>query len=399
MLGRARGPRWLRVLGRGLTAVVAIAFSYLAIGLYLLGAERGWTGDGPAMLVVMIAIPIAALCALAAWVGLAMPSTATSRVPASLALGAIAIGGGGAAYSAFAMQQAALPSHSAPVVAVAFVDGGGALVSADTMGVVKRWRVARSWVEAEWTVRELAGAQAILVTPEGYRAVALFPDRAVLATFGEKGKVKTLPPLAGAALLAGDRAALAADRTVRVVALADPALADNEWELPAPAGAVAADRQGRVYAALADGTLAALESGRAVRPLARVPIAPVRLLVSPGGTWLAAIAADGTGWVAATATGATHALPGFGVHAATFVGETGFGYNSGPLDGAAHLFSLERLATEPWIGQGRGIAALACDREAGLAAFVSGPDVHVLAAPGPGNAYTSVWERLPGRRP
>ena len=90
MLGRARGPRWLRFLGRGLTAALALGFSWLAIGLIRFGADRGWTGDGPGMLVVMLAIPVAALCALAMWVGLFLPSTATSRVPAWLAIGAIA---------------------------------------------------------------------------------------------------------------------------------------------------------------------------------------------------------------------------------------------------------------------------------------------------------------------
>ena len=395
MLGRARGPRWLRVLGRGLTAALALGFSWLAIGLWRLGAERGWTGDGPGMLVVMLAIPVAALCALAAWVGLLAPSTESSRVPAWLALGAIATGLAGSAHSALELRRNAQPSHGAPVVALAFIEGGSRLVSYDATGVVKRWRIRTRALEAEWTAPELAGARAILTTPEGFRAVALFADRAVIRTFDDRPASRTLPGVAGAALLPGDRGALASGRTLRIAPLGDPERPDLERTLPAEIRALAADRQGRLWAALADGAVVSLEAGAGLREVARLQAPAERLIVSPGGAWLAAIDAGGKGRVISLADGAVHDVPGFGVYAAAFATERMLVYNSGPLDGAALALSLDRLATEPWIGQGRGIAALAVDPDAGLAAFAAGGDAHVLVAPGNGgNAYTSSWDRL-----
>jgi hypothetical protein len=394
MLGRARGPRWLRVLGRGLSAAVAIGFTALAIALYRLGADRGWTGDGPGMLVVMLAIPVAALCALAAWAGLLVPSSAESRVSPWLAIGAMAVGLAGCFYTAFEVKRDAQPSHAAPVAAIAFVDGGAALVSIDTAGTVRRWRAKTHEVLGEWSAPELAGARAIVVSADGATAIALFGDRAVARPLDAPRATRTLPGVADAALLPGDRAALALDRSVLVVAAADPARIDVERKLPLAVRAVAADRQGRIYGALADGALVAIESADAPRTIAQLPAAPARLLASPGGTWLAAVDADGKGRIVATATGDVREIPGFGVHAAAFLSDGALGFNSGPQDGAAQKLSLDAMRTEPWIGQGVGIAALAVAEDAGLAAFAAGRDVHLLAAPGRGNAYTSNWHRL-----
>ena len=398
MLGRARGPRWLRVLGRGLSALLAIGFTALAIALFQLGHDRGWTGDGPGMLVVMLAIPIAALCALAGWVGLFLPATAESRVSPWLALGAIGVGLAGGAWTVLDMQRAAQPSHDAPVVAIAFVDGGAALVSFDSAGAVKRWRVATREVEAEWSAPELAGARAIVASRSGVAAIALFADHAVARLFDAPRATRTLPGVADAALLPGDRAALAVGRTILVVSTSDPARSEGELPVPGVVRALAADRQGRIYAALADGALVVVESARVQRTIAQLPAAPARLLVSPGGTWLAAIDGDGKARIVTPATGAVREVSGFGMHAVAFLSERALGFNSGPLDGAALALSLEDLRTEPWIGQGGGIAALAVEPDAGLAAFAVGRDVNLLAAPGGGNAYTSTWERLTDRR-
>jgi hypothetical protein len=397
MLGRARGPRWLRFLGRGLTAALALGFSGVALALLRFGAERGWTGDGPAMLVVMLAIPIAALCALAMWVALFLPETAASRVPAWLAIGSIAIGLAGTSGFVIEARRDAQPSHGAPVVALAFVEGGSRLVSYDSTGAVKRWRLRTHALERSWQAPELAGARQILTTAEGFRAVALFGDRAVVHTF-EKGAAEvTLPGVAAVAILPHDRAAFASGRTLRIAPLGAPRGADLERELPAEARALAADRQGRLWAALADGAVVSLDAGSALREVARLPAPAERLLVSPGGAWLAAIEAGGKGRVVSAATGAVHELPGFGVHAAAFASERFLLFNSGPLDGAALAFSLERMATEPWIGQGIGIAALTVDPDSGVAAFATGHDANVLVAPGKGNAYTSKWDRLSDR--
>jgi hypothetical protein len=397
MLGRARGPAWLRFLGRGLSAALALGFAWLTIALIRFGEGRGWTGDGPALLVVMLAIPVAALCALAMGVGAFLPATVTARAPAWLAIGSIAVGLAGTGWSALEMRRAARPSHGAPVVALAFVDGGSRLVSYDANGGVKRWRIRTQALEREWQAPELAGARAILSTLEGFRALALFEGRAVVHTFEKGTRTVTLPGVGAAALLPGDRAVLAAGRTLRVAPLAAPQQPDLERELPAEARALAADRQGRIWAALADGALVALDGGNALQEIARLPGPAERLLVSPGGSWLAAIEAGGKGRVIAAATGAVHDVPGFGVHAAAFASERLFLFNSGPLDGAALAFSLERLVTEPWIGQGVGIAALAVDPDAGVAAFAAGNDANVLVAPGKGNAYTSKWDRLSDR--
>jgi hypothetical protein len=397
MLGRVRGPRWLRFLGRGLSAALAIAFSWLAIALIDFGADRGWTGDGPGMLVVMLAIPIAALCALAMWVGLFLPRAATSRAPAWLAIGSIAVGLAGTGWSVLDARRGAQPSHGAPVVALAFAEGGSRLVSYDAAGAVKRWRLRTGAREGEWLAPELAGARQILTTPEGFRAVALFGDRAAVHTFEKRATAVTVPGVAAAALLPDDRAAFALGRTLRIAPLDSPQRSELERTLPHEARALAADRQGRLWAALADGAVVFLDTGAALQEIARLPAPAERLLVSPGGTWLAAIEAGGKGRVVSAATGAVHEVPGFGVHAAAFASERLFVFNSGPLDGAALAFSLERMATEPWIGQGTGIAALAVDADAGIAAFAAGNDANVLVAPGKGNAYTSKWDRLADR--
>jgi hypothetical protein len=312
-------------------------------------------------------------------------------------VGSIAIGLAGTGWSALDAQRDAQPSHGAPVVALAFVEAGSRLVSYDATGAVKRWRLLTHALEGEWQAPGLAGARHILTTTGGARAVALFGDRAEIHTFEKRAAVVTLPGVAAAAVLPDDRAAFASGRTLRIAPLGAPQASDLERELPAEARALAADRQGRLWAALADGAVVSLEAGTALREIARLPAPAERLLVSPGGTWLAAIEPGGKGRVVRAATGAVHELPGFGVHAAAFASEQLFVFNGSPLDGAALAFSLERMATEPWIGQGIGISALAVDPDAGVAAFAAGNDANVLVAPGKGNAYTSKWERLADR--
>ena len=56
LLGFVRQPL-LRALGRLLAIGVSAGFSVLAIGLYRLGDSQNWTGDGPGMLVVLLAVP------------------------------------------------------------------------------------------------------------------------------------------------------------------------------------------------------------------------------------------------------------------------------------------------------------------------------------------------------
>ncbi len=54
----------IRYLARGLAALVALAAFAASVGLVILGMKAHWTSDGPAMLFVMLGIPLFGLVAL-----------------------------------------------------------------------------------------------------------------------------------------------------------------------------------------------------------------------------------------------------------------------------------------------------------------------------------------------
>jgi hypothetical protein len=144
MLPHVKGPVWLRWLGRVLAGALAFALSWATLSLYQLGAERNWTGDGPGMLVVMLLIPVAALCALAAWLGTLWPSGFRSgrlSVPPWIAIGMIVVGLAGSTKSADDYRRELRHAHEAPVVALQLTEAGTRLVSIDGAGTVMRWKV------------------------------------------------------------------------------------------------------------------------------------------------------------------------------------------------------------------------------------------------------------------
>lgn len=54
----------IRYLARSLAALVALAAAAASVGLFMLGMKAHWTSDGPAMLFVMLGIPLFGLVAL-----------------------------------------------------------------------------------------------------------------------------------------------------------------------------------------------------------------------------------------------------------------------------------------------------------------------------------------------
>jgi hypothetical protein len=399
LLGFARQPL-LRWLGRVLTIGVATGFTAVAMGLYRLGDDRGWTGDGPGMLVVMLLIPVAGAVALATWGAVVAQWVAgPRRVSGSLALAMLAAGMVGTGWQAREHQRQAKPSHDAPVVAVAFADDGARLLSLDAAGTLKTWDVAQRRLLGERREPLLAGARALIATSDGVFAIALGPRGADVLRPGEAGLAPTtLLGVSSATLLPGGRLAWATDQRLHIGALGSLDLQDAGVALGAPITALAADREGALAAALADGRLVVIgPGGETRRELGTLPAPATRLAFSPGGAWLAAADAEARAHVADLRRGEMRALDRWiGLHHAAFVADEVLVFTAAAEDPAALSLSLAASApaTGPWLNHGQIVTALGAAPGAPVAAVAFGPQLFLARAPRRGGDYVSDAERL-----
>jgi len=393
-------PLPLRVLGRLLTAGAAVGLTALALALYRLGDSQGWTGDGPGMLVVMLLIPLAGLLALVAWAAVVAQWTLRREgIPAALPLGLLAVGLAGSVHGAVEAARDARPSHAAPVVALAFGDAGALLVSLDEAGTLKAWDVAARRVRSERREPALAGARELLLTPDGVTAVALGPRGATRLRLDDPAApAATLLGVEHAALLPGGRLAWAAGAELRIDALAAPDPQRAGVALGAPITALAADRQGALAMALADGRIVVRgPDGEPGRPLGALDAPATRLAFSPGGAWLAAIDAEGRASVVDLRRGGVRPLERWlGLHHAAFVTDELLVFTAADRDPAALSISLAAPGPRagPWLSYGQPVSALAGAPGAPLAAVAFGPQLFLARAPQRAGDYVSDAERL-----
>jgi hypothetical protein len=401
LLPHTNGPPWLRLLGRALAGLLALAFSVTTVSLYQLCEERHWTGDGPGLLVVMMILPVGALCALAAGFAALWPGLPRSgRVDASpwLAVGMIAVGLAGAAQSTARYQRELRHAHDAPVVALQFVDDDAALLSCDRAGTLAHWKLPERELVDVRSVEALAGARQVMIARHGRFAVALVDAGARIVSLQADGPAPvTLPGVTQVALLADGEVALADGREVRIVSLPAPGVSRATHAFAAAVTALAADAQGRLFVALDDGAVIALgERGEPDRELTRRAGAVLRLVASPGGRWLVALDAQGRPAVIATPDGTVRVVDAWmHMHALAFVSEEQLVFTASELDPSALALSLERLETEPWFNHGQSITALGAAPGLPDAAIALGGDLHLVPAPASGrHAYADASVRL-----
>jgi hypothetical protein len=400
LLGFVRPPL-LRALGRLLSIGLAAAATVLAVGLYRYGDENDWTGHGPGMLVVMLLIPAVGAVALATWGTVVAQWRAgrQRRVGAGLALGLIAVGLAGSAWSARTYQRTARPSHDAPVVAMAFRADGKELFSLDAGGTLKRWDVARRRMLEARREPALAGARSLFLSAEGRFAMALGPAGATLLRLDRAGpSTATLQGVERATLLPADRIAWVARAELWVAPLPAAAPATRVASFAVPITALTADAEGDLTLALADGRLLALgPDGESRRELASLPSPAVRLAVSAGGRWLAAGDAEGHAFLVDRHRDAVHPLARWnGLHHAAFVTDDVLIFTGAESDTAAGSLSLAgaKPKSGPWLGHGQIVTALAGAHEAPLAAAALGPELFLARAPRRAGDYVSDAERL-----
>lgn len=387
------------MIGCALSVALAAGFTALALGLYRLGDAHGWTGEGPGMLVVMLAIPLAGLIALATWAAVAAQwRLRREGLNATLPLALLALGLAGSVHAAREQVRHARPSHDAPVSALGFRADGTLLVSLDEAGTLKVWDVAARRLRSERREPALAGAHELLVTPDGVAAVALGPRGAsVLRLDAPAPAAATLPGVEHAALLPGGRLAWAAGEELRSGPLAAPDPGSRGLSLGAPIRALAADREGMLAVALADGRLLALApDGEARRPLGALDPPATRLAFSPGGAWLAAVDGAGRAWIADLRRGELRPLePWMGLHHAAFVADDVLVYTAADADPAALSLALGETPTSgSWLNHGQVVTALAGAPGAPLAAVALGPELLLARAPQRAGDYVSDAERL-----
>jgi hypothetical protein len=354
------------------------------------------------MLVVAMGLGLAALCALASWLAvIAQLAGCGPRRPAhpALALAMIAVGVAGSGHALREARRAERPSHDAAIVGVHFVRGGRQLLSLDAAGTLKAWDPAARAFESARAVPALAGASALLASEDGRFVLALQADGAQLLALEDGAEPQRLAGVAHAALLSGDEVALAAGRELRVAPLAAPGRTRARRELASPIRALASDAQGRLLVALEDGALLAIDAPEAAsRERARLPRPARRLRLSPSGSWLVAVYVDARAAVVRIASGEVRALPDWmRVDACAFASEDALVF-AGPGDPSALALSLADLRSEPWLGYGRPLGALAVSPAAPEAAVALGADLLLARAPRGGNAYTSDAARLVHRR-
>ncbi len=402
-LPHTNGPLWLRALGRVLAGLLALGFTAAAVLLYRVGHAAHWTGDGPGMLVVMLLIPVAAFCALAAWFAALWPSR-SGRTGSSpwIAIGMILVGGLGFAKGARDYQLEQRHAHDAPVLALQFVDGGALLVACDGGGTLTRWRVTDRELLDRSTLAELAGARQVLIARDGRFVVALVEGAARIVPLGADGPaVRTLPGVTDAALLSGDDLALAVGNDVRIIDLSAPERPREVRSFPARVTALAADAKGGVYAAREDRALVALGlHGEPDRAFAALPGAARRLAASPGGAWLVALDAEGRPTIVDARSGGLRQPDAWiRMHALAFPSERQLVFTTAEGDPSALALSLEDLRTEPWFNHGQAVTAIAATAGVPDAAVALGGDLLLVPAPVPGaNAYASTSLRLVSRR-
>jgi len=400
LLGFVQQPV-LRVLGRLLTIGLAAGFTALALGLYRLGDSQGWTGDGPGMLVVMLLIPVAGAIALSTW-GAVVAQWRLGRergLGADLPLLLLAVGVAGSVQAARQHAAVSRPSHDAPVIALGFRADGGRLLSLDEDGTLKEWDVAGRRFRSERREPALAKSRALLVTPDAVVAVALGPRGATILRLDDPAQgLATLPGVEHAALLPGARLAWTIGEELRIDALPGPRPGIEGIALGAPVTALAADPEGTLALALADGRLLALApDGEARREIGLLPAPATRLAFSPGGAWLAAADATGQATIADLRRGTLRPLARWmGLHHAAFVADELLVFTAAGADPAALSLSLAppEPASGPWLNHGQGVTALGAAPGAALAAVAFGPQLFLARAPGRAGDYVSDAERL-----
>jgi len=397
-LPHTNGPGWLRWLGRAFAGGIALGLSALAIAAYRLGEDRDWTGDGPAMLVVMMIIPVAALCALAAGSAALYPGRRRPGWAASpwIAVGMIAVGSIGSGLGAYEYQEDLRHAHDAPVVALAFVDEGRRLVSCDTRGTLAFWDVASRTRSDLRTLPQLAGAREVQIAPDGRVAIGLGAYGARFASLDPDLPLEvTLPDVVQAAFSGDDEVALATATEVRLAPRTAPEAPRVTRTFVAPVSALAV--QGRPFVALENRALIALgDHGEPDASLANLPFVARRLLVSPGAKWLIALDADEKPAILPARGGAVRQPDAWmRMHAVAFVSDEQLVFTTSPEDPSALSLSLERLETQPFFNHGLAITALAALPGVPDAAIALEGDLHLVPAPVAGlHAYASASRRL-----
>lgn len=401
LLGFAR-PRWLRALGIALTAATAAGMTALAVTLFRLGSDRGWTGDGPGMLVIGFLFVASIPIALGLWAAFAAQLRAWRRgrpdrgASPALALGLVVVGVAGTASERRDAEREGRPTHDAEIAALALSPDGERLVSLDAGGTLKRWRVGERRLEAARQDPGLAGATALLLDEAGAAALVLVPGGAIRVPADGTAAPETLPGVNAAASLPGEEVALAEGASVRIVAWGEHAATRRRHALPAPVTGLASDAQGWLVAALADGSLVALEGGdREPRTLALLPAAAVRLAFSPGGRWLAAADADGRGHVVDPRRGGMRPLPAWmRLGRFAFVSDERLLFAAGPPWTEGFALDPAELRSEPWLNHGSAIVGIAAAPGARETAVAIDRYVFVARSPASGHAYTSDATRL-----